>query len=65
MPDNDPTAQDVIDALRLVSIAQDDDAELAKLLDALLDFAPETDSNRGVELLLELIAEGRLKVALK
>lgn len=60
----DPTAQDVIDALRFVKMAQSDDAEIIKMLDVLLDLAPETDSDRGIQLVLELLTEGSLKVAL-
>ena len=61
----DATAQDVVDALRLAYVAQDDSQKRADLTDALLDFAPETDSNRGVQLLIRLIAEGSLAVSLK
>ena len=64
MPSVDPTAQDVIDALRIAFMAQSDDAEVAKLARALVDFAPETDNDRGIQFLLELIAEGNIKVSL-
>lgn len=58
----DPTAQDVIDALRLAVMAQDDPVKVAGLLHCLLEFAPETDSGRGIDLLLRLISEASLKV---
>lgn len=58
------TAQDVIDALRFALMAQSDPAERLKIVDALLEFAPETDNSRGVAMVLRLIAEGSLKVAL-
>ena len=61
---DDPTAQDVIDALRFALMAQGDKAERLKLVDAMLEFAPETDNERGVKLILDLIAEGSLKVAM-
>lgn len=59
-----PTAQDVIDALRLALMVQKDPAEALKIVDCLLEFAPETDSNRGIDLLLRLLAESALKVSL-
>lgn len=62
--DKDPTAQDVVDALRLALMSQKGDAEAAKLTRVLLEFAPETDNDRGVKLLLRMIAEGSLKVEL-
>ena len=58
-------AQDVIDALRLAFMAQDDEAKRAKLTNALLNLAPETDSNRGVQLLIDLIVEGSLIVEVR
>ena len=61
---DDATAQDVIDALRFVTMAQKSPEERAKLVDALLEFAPETDSDRGIQLITLLIAEGSLKVSL-
>jgi hypothetical protein len=60
----DPTAQDVIDALRFVLMAQKDPAEALKVVDCLLDFAPDTDGSRGIDLLLRLISGSTLKVAL-
>ncbi|MEA2495762.1 MAG: hypothetical protein QOJ29_3673 [Thermoleophilaceae bacterium] len=64
--DNDSiTAQDVVDALRLALMGQKDAAQQAKLLEALLEFAPETDGDRGTALLLRLIHEGTLAVALR
>lgn len=60
----DATAQDVIDALRMVLMAQKDPVEVRKIVECLLEFAPDTDSSRGIDLLLRLIAESTLKVAL-
>lgn len=57
-----PIAQDVIDALRLVLTQDDASMEMVRLL---VDEAPETDDARGVDLLLRLIRESRLKVALR
>jgi hypothetical protein len=58
---DDPTAQDVIDALRLLITAQQDPAKVDRLLRCLLEFAPDTDSSRGIDLLLRLLAEGTLR----
>lgn len=58
------TAQDVIDAMRFSLMAQTDPAERLRIVDALLEFAPETTMDRGVAFVLRLIAEGSLKVAL-
>ena len=63
-PDDEPTAQDVIDALRFCLMAQKDSGEALRLVDCLLDWAPETDSDRGVQLILRMIAEASLKVSL-
>jgi hypothetical protein len=60
--EDDPTAQDVIDALRIAVMAQDDPAKAFPVVKMLVELAPETDSNRGIELLLRLIAEASLKV---
>ena len=57
-----PSAQDIIDALRLVLTQDDADMRLVRLL---MDEAPETDGARGVDLLIDLIRENRLKVALQ
>jgi hypothetical protein len=62
--DDDPTAQDVIDAMRIVVMAQDDPAKACAVLKCLLDHAPDTMNSRGINLLLELIAEASLKVEL-
>jgi hypothetical protein len=59
----DKSAQDVVDAIRFVLMAQTDHKEQMALVTALLDIAPETDSNGGFELLTELLAEGSLKVS--
>ncbi len=64
MPSDDYTAQDVIDALRFAMMAQKDPVEVFKLLNTLIEYAPETESDRGITFLLELITEGILKVAL-
>ena len=61
---DDTTAQDVVDALRIVLMSQKDPREIVRLVDCLVEFAPETDSSRGIDLLLSMIAEGSLKVAL-
>jgi hypothetical protein len=61
---DDPTAQDVIDALRMAFMAQKDPEQAVKVAECLLEFAPETDSGRGIDLLLRLISESTLKVAL-
>jgi hypothetical protein len=58
----DATAQDVIDALRLALMAQNDAEEGFKLVKELLELAPETANDRGIKLLIELIAEGSLRV---
>jgi hypothetical protein len=59
-----PSAQDVIDALRMALLAQDDPQRALPLVEALVEMAPETQSDRGVQMLIELIAEGSLKVEL-
>jgi hypothetical protein len=64
MEPDETTAQDVIDTLRIVLMAQKDPAEMVKIVSALVDMAPEADSNRGVQILLDMITEGSLKVAL-
>lgn len=61
--DEDPTAQDVIDALRLTLMAQTDPAEGMKLVEMFVDLAPPTETNRGLDLLMRLIAEASLKVS--
>ena len=60
----DPTAQDIIDAMRIVVVAQDDSAKALRLVEELLDWAPETASNRGIDLLLRMITEATIKVEL-
>lgn len=68
MPDDrydwgdDPTAQDVIDALRIALVAQDDPAKVSGLVRCLVEFAPETDCTRGIDLLLRLVSEATLRV---
>lgn len=64
MMSDDPIAQDVIDALRLALMAQKDPAEAIKIVNLLVELAPETESNRGIDLLLKLITEASLKVSL-
>lgn len=61
---DDTTAQDVVDALRFLRMAQKDPAEFCRLVDALLEFAPETDGNRGLSMIVDLICEGSLKASL-
>lgn len=56
------TAQDVIDAMRLALMGQKDWAEKARLVSVLIELAPETDSNRGMALLLRLISEATFSV---
>lgn len=63
--DEDATAQDVIDALRLALMSQDDPTRAAALTRSLLELAPETNGNRGIDLLLHLIAEGSMTVEAK
>lgn len=58
------TAQDVIDALRMALMAQKDPAEALKIVNLLVEYAPETDTNRGIDLLLHLITSAALKVSL-
>lgn len=62
--DDSITSQDVIDALRFALMAQKDDREIVKLLEALIEWAPDTNGDRGVSMVLRLIAEGSLKVAM-
>lgn len=59
--DEDPTAQDVIDAMRIAVLGQDDPAKAFGVVKELLGYAPETDSNRGIDLLLRLVSEAKLK----
>jgi hypothetical protein len=58
------TAQDVIDAMRFVLMSQKDPAEAMRIVDCLVDLAPDTENDRGITLLVDLLAEGSLKVAL-
>jgi hypothetical protein len=60
----DATAQDVIDALRFVLMSQKDPTEVVRLVNVMLECAPETDGDRGLDFLLGMIVEGSLKVAL-
>lgn len=64
MVDKPEAAQDVIDALRFALMAQDDPPSALRLVRYLLDLAPETESDRGVKMLLDLVCEGRFKVAM-
>jgi hypothetical protein len=57
--------QDVVDALRFALTAQDDPAESLKIVAALLECAPETESDRGIALLMDMIVRGSMKVALR
>jgi hypothetical protein len=57
----DPTAQDVIDALRLAVMGQSDPAKALGVVRELLEYAPETMSSRGIDLLLRLVSEAKMK----
>lgn len=57
----DPTAQDVIDAMRLAVMAQDDPGKAMGVVRELIDYAPETSNSRGIDLLLRLVTEAKLK----
>jgi hypothetical protein len=57
----DPTAQDVIDAMRLAVLGQDNPVKALGVVKELLEYAPDTMSNRGIDLLLRLISEAKLK----
>lgn len=59
----DPTAQDVIDALRIAVLAQDDPVKVERLVRCLIEFAPETDRVRGMGLLMRLLSEATLAVS--
>jgi hypothetical protein len=59
----DPTAQDVIDAMRILTLAQKEPAEIARIVECLLEFAPETEGSRGIDLLMRLISEATLKAS--
>lgn len=58
-----PTAQAVINALRFCLMVQHDPEESLKLVNLLVDLAPESLNDSGVRLLNELVAEGSLKLA--
>lgn len=60
----DPTAQDVVDALRVLARAQPDHTKFGRLAVELIDWEPETDNTRGMDLVLRLIAETVVKVEL-
>lgn len=62
---DDPVAQDVIDALRVIAMAQDNDLEFAKVARRLVEYAPDTNSNRGMDLLMRLISEAILKAEVR
>jgi len=59
----DCTAQDVVDALRFLFMAQADPQERMELVHMFFEFAPETDNNRGIRLITRLLAEGSLKLS--
>jgi hypothetical protein len=63
--DEDPTAQDVIDAMRLAVLGQDDPAKAMGIVKELLEYAPDTMSNRGIDLLLRLVSEAKFKFEMK
>ena len=56
-----PTAQDVVDAIRFLFMAQKDVEQRVALVDMLVEMAPETADDRGIKLILDLLAEGSLK----
>jgi hypothetical protein len=56
------TAQDVVDAIRFALSAQDDPAERLRLVDGLLERAPVSRGDRGLDLLMGMIAGGAIKV---
>ena len=58
MTAEETTAQDVVDALRFLRMAQKDPGEFTRLVDCLLEFAPETDGNRGLSMIVDMICEG-------
>ena len=58
----DATAQDVIDALRMALMAQKEPAKALAIVNVLIEYAPETHSSRGIDLLLHLITSAALKV---
>lgn len=64
MQPDETTAQDVIDALRLLLTQDDLDVGVVHTL---VDEAPPTDgqSARGVRLLLDLARGGRLKIGMR
>lgn len=64
MSTDDTTAQDVVDALRFLRMAQKDPVEFTRLVDCLLDFAPETDGDRGLSMIVDMVCEGSLKASL-
>jgi hypothetical protein len=60
------TAQDVVDALRFALPTQGDDpAQRLEIVDALLARAPEGRTDRGLALLMDMIASGSITVALR
>jgi hypothetical protein len=54
-----PTAQDVVDALRF-AFGNRPATQDTKLVLALLDLAPESEDNRGVEIVGQMLLSGEL-----
>lgn len=62
---DETTAEDVVEALRLALMQKGPNSEEAlKLVRLLLDYAPDSASSRGLDLLTALILEGAISVAI-
>jgi hypothetical protein len=61
MEDERETAQDVVDAIRFALVNQNA-VDGMRVVELLLQFAPEPENDRGLDLLRRLLAEGVLKV---
>lgn len=59
----EPTAQDVVDAMRFALMSQKDPQEAMKLVNTLIECAPDMMSDRAADLILHLLVEGALKVS--
>lgn len=55
------TAQVVVDAIRFLLMAQDDGAKALRIVKELLEWAPATDNDRGIALIMRMLSEGSLK----
>jgi len=58
----DVTYQAVVEAMRFALMAQKDPHERLRIVEALLECAPEDATNSGFELLTMLLAEGSLRL---